>query len=119
MKLRRRPGTDRAARRCKRGSPAASLAGVRSGGMTQSRSRGFLRTIPCVAADVLRFPSFIFRPPAQLAAENLFLRKHFALYLERQIKPRRADGATRLTLIALSRPIPRSRGFPHSRDLTN
>jgi putative transposase len=33
----------------------------------------------------------------------LFLRKQLALYLERQVKPWRADDATRLTLVALSR----------------
>src|SRR5215471_16380425 len=42
------------------------------------------------------------RSRAQLAAENLFLRKQLALYLEWQVKPRRADDATRLTLVALS-----------------
>jgi hypothetical protein len=42
------------------------------------------------------------RSHAQLAAENLFLRKQLALYLERQVKPRRADDATRITLVALS-----------------
>jgi hypothetical protein len=87
--------------------------------MTQSRSRGFLRTIRCVAADVLRFASSMLRSHAQLAAENLFLRKQLALYLERQIKPRRADGATRLTLIALSRLILGSRRSHHCRDWTN
>src|SRR5262249_75379 len=40
---------------------------------------------------------------AQLAAENLFLRKQLALYRERQGKPRRADDPTRITLVALSR----------------
>jgi hypothetical protein len=39
----------------------------------------------------------------QLAAENVFLRKQLALYLERQVKPRRATETTRLTLVALSR----------------
>jgi putative transposase len=39
----------------------------------------------------------------KLAAENLFLRKQLALYLERQVKPRRADDATRITIVALSR----------------
>ena len=43
------------------------------------------------------------RSRAQLAAENLFLRKQLALYLERRVKPRRADDATRITLVALSR----------------
>ena len=31
-----------------------------------------------------------------------FLRKQLALYVERQVKPRRADDATRMTLVALS-----------------
>jgi hypothetical protein len=35
-----------------------------------------------------------------LAAENLFLRKQLAFYVERQVKPRRADDATRITLVA-------------------
>jgi len=40
---------------------------------------------------------------AQLAAENLFLRKQLALYLERQVRPRRPDDVTRITLVVLSR----------------
>jgi len=36
----------------------------------------------------------------------LFLRKQLALYLERQVTPRRADDATRITLVALSRLVP-------------
>jgi transposase InsO family protein len=47
----------------------------------------------------------MWRSRAQLAAENLFLRKQLALYLERQVKPRRADDATRIALVALSRLI--------------
>ena len=43
------------------------------------------------------------RSRATLAADNLFLRKQLALYLERQVKPRRADDATRIGLVALSR----------------
>ena len=39
------------------------------------------------------------RSHAQLSAENLFSWKQLALYLEWQVKPRRADNATRLTLI--------------------
>jgi hypothetical protein len=34
---------------------------------------------------------------------SVFLRKQLALYLERQVKPRRADDATRIALVALSR----------------
>jgi hypothetical protein len=47
--------------------------------------------------------SLAMRSRAQLAAENLFLRKQLALYLERRVRPRRADDATRITLVALSR----------------
>ena len=43
------------------------------------------------------------RPRAQLAAENLFLRKQLALYMARRVKPRRADDATRIILVGLSR----------------
>ena len=57
-----------------------------------------------VAGDILRFVSSMVRPHVQLAAENLFHRKQLALYLERQVKPQRADDATRITLVALSQP---------------
>jgi hypothetical protein len=43
------------------------------------------------------------RSRAQLAAENLFLRKQLAFYLERKVKPRRVDDATRIILVDLSR----------------
>ena len=45
----------------------------------------------------------VMRSRAQLAAENLFLRKQLALYQERKVKPRRADDATRIVLAGLSR----------------
>jgi hypothetical protein len=41
----------------------------------------------------------------QLAAENLFVRTQLALYLERQVKPHRADDATRITLATLAKAI--------------
>ena len=53
--------------------------------------------------DTLRFIRLSLRPHFALAAENLFLRKQLALYLERQVKPRRAKVPTRLTLVLLSR----------------
>ncbi len=61
------------------------------------------RTILRVATDLVSLMSLALRSRAQLAAENLFLRRQLALYLERQAKPRRADDATRITLVALSR----------------
>src|SRR4029453_14659545 len=73
--------------------------------MAESCSRLAVCTIARVAGDVLRFVSLMLRPHVQLAAENLFLRKQLALYLERQVKPRRADDATRIALVALSRLI--------------
>lgn len=43
------------------------------------------------------------RSSVALKAENLFLRKQLALYVERKVKPRLADDATRLTRVLLSR----------------
>ena len=53
--------------------------------------------------DVLAFVNLCFRSRTSLAAENLFLRKQLAVYLERRVKPRRATDATRLSLVFLSR----------------
>jgi len=56
-----------------------------------------------LALDLVRFVALAFRSHGSLAAENLFLRKQLAYYLERQVKPRRADTPTRLTLVLLGR----------------
>ena len=68
----------------------------------------FLRHVWPVAAILLtfvvdagRFLRLWLRSPAQLAAENLFLRKQLALYQERHVKPRRATNATRFALVWL------------------
>ena len=66
-------------------------------------ARILFRTIRRVARDLASLMSSMMRSRAELAAENLFLRKQLALYLERRVKPRRADDATRITLVALSR----------------
>jgi putative transposase len=62
---------------------------------------------PCILltllSDVVRFLRLCLRPPASLAAENLFLRKQLALYQERHFTPRRATNATRFALIWLGR----------------
>lgn len=60
-----------------------------------------MSTLWLLLADALRFLQLCLRPPAALAAENLFLRKQLALYQERQVKPRRATNATRLVLVWL------------------
>ena len=61
---------------------------------------------PCILltllGDVVRFLRFCLRPPAALAAENLFLRKLLALYQE-HIRLRRATNVTRLALVWLAR----------------
>jgi transposase InsO family protein len=51
--------------------------------------------------DAGRFLRLWLRSPAQLAAENLFLRKQLALYQERHVKPRRATNTTRFALVWL------------------
>jgi putative transposase len=54
-------------------------------------------------ADVLRFVIVALRPTRIVAAENLFLRRQLAMYVERRVKPRRPDVATRVRLALLSR----------------
>jgi len=44
----------------------------------------------------------MFRSRPQLAAENLFLRKQLACYIERRVRPRRTDNASRIALVLLS-----------------
>jgi len=60
-------------------------------------------TMSDLLLDTLRFVRSSLRPRWALAAENLFLRKQLALYVERKVKPRRAKAATKLTLVWLSR----------------
>ncbi len=62
-----------------------------------------LLTIFILWLDALRFIRLSLQPRCALAAENLFLRRQLALYLERQVKPRRARDATRFTLVMLAR----------------
>src|SRR5215469_15274248 len=56
--------------------------------------------------DALRFIRLSLQQRCTLAAENLFLRKQLALYLERQVEPRRPRAAAKLTLVLLSRLFP-------------
>ena len=70
--------------------------------MTLSQRCTPVRTLLRIVGDIVRFVIAAARSNAELAAENLFLRKQLALYVERQLKPRRADDATRIALVALS-----------------
>jgi putative transposase len=54
-------------------------------------------------ADMLRWLRLAFRSSRSMQAENLFLRRQLALYIERGVKPRRIDAATRIGLTLLSR----------------
>jgi hypothetical protein len=41
----------------------------------------------------------------RLAAENLFLRKQLAFYVERKVKPRHLNNAARIALVVLARAL--------------
>jgi putative transposase len=77
---------------------SANLKGMR----TLRSFRLLFQAVLDLLPDVLNLIRLTLRAQAALAAENLFLRKQLALYLERQIKPRRACDATRFTLGLLS-----------------
>jgi hypothetical protein len=53
--------------------------------------------------DAFHFLILGLRSNAALQAENLFLQKQLAYYIERETRPRLANDATRLTLVLLSR----------------
>jgi putative transposase len=53
--------------------------------------------------DAFRYVELTFRSTQSVKAENLFLRRQLALYVERGVKPRRIDTATRISLAVLSR----------------
>ena len=62
-----------------------------------------MRAIVAVFSDVLKLGLLFFRSSNTVRAENLVLRRQFARYIERGIKPRRVDHATRISLSALCR----------------
>jgi putative transposase len=65
-------------------------------------SRAFL-TLYYLSLDFIQFLGGLLQSRSALAAENLFLRKQLALYQERQLRPRRASDATRLTMVLAAR----------------
>jgi hypothetical protein len=56
-----------------------------------------------LVGEALRWCRLSFRSTRSIRAENLFLRRQLALYVERGIKPRRIDHVTRISLAILSR----------------
>jgi putative transposase len=62
-----------------------------------------LGTLFDLLLDALSLVRVSLQPRCALAAENLFLRKQLILYMERNLKTRRAKAATKLTLVLPSR----------------
>jgi putative transposase len=56
-----------------------------------------------LVAETLRWLRLAFLSSQSIQAENLFLRRQLALYIERGVKPRRIDFVTRIGLTLLSR----------------
>ena len=56
-----------------------------------------------VVTDLVEWVALAFQSRQSLHAEVLFLRRQLALYVERGVKPRRIDAATRVSLALLSR----------------
>lgn len=65
--------------------------------------RSALSIVVRVVADLVEWVALAFRSSHSLDAEVLFLRRQPALYVERGVKPRRIDAATRVSLALLSR----------------
>ena len=53
--------------------------------------------------DALRQAMLLFRSNSSIRAENLFLRRQLALYVERGVRPRPIDVGTRVSLAVLAR----------------
>jgi hypothetical protein len=62
-----------------------------------------VRIVVVLVSDAFRLVLLLLRPSAQIHAENLVLRKQLAQYIERGVKPRRVDAATRISLALLTR----------------
>jgi hypothetical protein len=53
--------------------------------------------------DALRWLALLLRSTEAVRAENLFLRRQLALFIERGVQPRRVDAATRVSLVVLAK----------------
>src|SRR5580765_5522570 len=67
------------------------------------RMVSLLRTAGLLVEDAFRWVLILFRSAEALHSENLFLRRQLALYIERGVRPRRVDGADRISLALLAR----------------
>jgi putative transposase len=62
-----------------------------------------LKIAGLLVEDAFRWMVLLFRSNESVQAENLFLRRQLALYIERGVQPRRVDAATRVSLAVLAR----------------
>src|SRR5688572_18332992 len=62
-----------------------------------------IHTALLLIRDLLHFLTLICFSHHRLAAENLFLRKQLAFYVERKVKPRRLNDAARIAFVVLAR----------------
>ena len=62
-----------------------------------------LKIAGLLVEDAFRWLLLLFRSAEPLRAENLFLRRQLALYIERGVRPHRVDAATRVSLVLLAR----------------
>jgi putative transposase len=62
-----------------------------------------LRIASLLVEDIFRWLLLLFRSAEPLRAENLFLRRQLALYVERGVPPHRVDTAAGVSLVLLAR----------------
>ena len=67
------------------------------------RMVSLLKIASLLVEDAFRWLLLLFRSAEALRAENLFLRRQLALYIERGVQPHRIDAATRVSLALLAR----------------
>ena len=71
------------------------------------------RIVVALVSDAFRLVLLLSRPSAEIHAENLVLRKQLAQYIERGVKPRRIDPATRISLALLTRMFDWHNAYSH------
>ena len=81
----------------------AVTTGSRPIAVAHERMVSLLRIAGLLVEDAFRWVLLLFRSAEALRAENLFLRRQLALYIERGVQPRRIDAATRVSLALLAR----------------
>jgi putative transposase len=62
-----------------------------------------LKIAGCLIEDAFRWVMLLFRSTEAVQAENLFLRRQLALYIERGVRPRPIDPASRVSLALLAK----------------